>query len=215
MRYGRLAFIALLGIAAIGALAMLATNVQSLITAYPDFRPSRSSANIGPTAVEAVGSHAKGAVSTADMPIPETVGAAEKMFLGGLSNDFGAVAHDAQPIHHFPITNIYTAPLAIAYLQPSCRCIAATAAERILQPGESSTIDVQLDARRFTGPNTQTVRVKIVGDNFVSTCKLVVSAVSRPDGASEIGQAGVASTNRGEKSTPPPAASALPLTRGL
>ena len=73
--------------------------------------------------------------------------------------------------------------MTIAYLQPSCDCVAATAAKRRLQPGESTTVDVRLDAGRFSGSNEQNVRVKVAGPDFESTCKLVVSAVSQPDAA--------------------------------
>jgi hypothetical protein len=109
---------------------------------------------------------------------------AERMFSGGLTRNFGDVRHGTQLLHRFPITNVYAAPVTIAYLQPSCDCVAATAAKRWLQPGESTTVDVRLDAGRFSGSNEQNVRVKVAGPDFESTCKLVVSAVSQPDAAS-------------------------------
>jgi hypothetical protein len=129
---------------------------------------------------------AGGPQARATLPVParttaETRGAAEKMFPNGLTKDFGAVAQGTKLLHRFPVSNIHAAPVTIAYLQPSCGCLTATAAKRALQPGESTTIDVRMDAGDFTGRNTQNVRVKIVGPDFVSTCKLVVSAVSQAD----------------------------------
>ena len=88
------------------------------------------------------------------------------MFSGGLTRNFGDVRHGAQLLHRFPITNVYAAAVTIAYLQPSCDCVAATAAKRWLQPGESTTVDVRLDAGRFSGSNEQNVRVKVAGPDF-------------------------------------------------
>jgi hypothetical protein len=120
----------------------------------------------------------------AALPVParttaETRGAAEKMFPNGLTKDFGPVPQGTKLLHCFPVSNIHTAPVTIAYLQPSCGCLTATAAQHTLQPGESTTIEIRMDVGHFTGPNTQNVRVKIVGPDFISTCKLVVSAVSQ------------------------------------
>jgi hypothetical protein len=109
--------------------------------------------------------------------------AAERMFSGGLTRNFGDVRQGTQLLHRFPITNVYSAPVTIAYLQPSCDCVTAAAAKLSLQPGESTTVDVRLDAGRFSGSNEQNVRVKVAGPDFESTCKLVVSAVSQPDAA--------------------------------
>ncbi len=118
-------------------------------------------------------------------PAAETAAAAAQMFPGGLARDFGAVPHGTQLLHRFPIINVHAAAVTIAYLQTSCDCIRATAAKRVLQPRESATIDVCLDTRRFTGAAMQNVRVKVVGPDFVSTCKLVVSAVSEADAGLE------------------------------
>jgi hypothetical protein len=105
---------------------------------------------------------------------------AERMFTAGRSKDFGAVPFGTQLLHRFAMTNIYAAPVEITGFRLGCCCVAATPGKRILQPGESTTIDVALDTRQFTGPNTQTVRVGI-GPNPRSACVLKVSAVSQTD----------------------------------
>jgi hypothetical protein len=114
-------------------------------------------------------------------PMPDRPGAAEKMVCGGLTRDFGEVPPGTQLLHRFPIVNVYSAPMTIAYLQTSCDCVTATVGKRTLEPGESTTIDVRLDAGHFSGENMQNVRVKVAGPDFESVCKLVVSAVSRAD----------------------------------
>jgi hypothetical protein len=107
-------------------------------------------------------------------------GWAERMFTAGLSKDFGAVPFGTELFHRFAITNIYAAPVEITGLRVGCGCVTATPGKRILQPGQSTTIDVTLDTRAFTGPNTQTVRVGF-GQNPGSSCLLKVSAVSQTD----------------------------------
>ena len=101
------------------------------------------------------------------------------MFPAGLTKDFGPVPYGSQLLHRFPITNDRTFPIEISYLQGSCNCVTAQAVKRIRQPGESTTIDVRLDGRRFTGSVMEMVRVKVVGPDFESACKIVVTADSQ------------------------------------
>ena len=114
----------------------------------------------------------------AKIPVPIVEGWAEQMFTAGLVKDFGAVPQGTRLFHRFPVTNVHAVPVEITGLRASCGCIQATRAKRILQPGESTTIDVSLDTREFAGPDTESVRVA-VGPNPVSTCELTVSAASR------------------------------------
>jgi hypothetical protein len=107
---------------------------------------------------------------------------AEKMFKDGkdLSHDFGNVPKGAQLYHRFTITNIYAVPMEITDIQPGCHCTTATASKRVLQPRESGTIDVSVDARLFTGPKTVDIKVS-VGPEFISKAVLRVTANSRAD----------------------------------
>ena len=116
----------------------------------------------------------------AKTPVPVVNGWAEQMFTAGLVKDFGAVPHGTRLFHRFPVTNVHAVPVEITGVRASCGCIQATRAKRILQPGESTTINVSFDTREFGGPDTETVRVA-VGPNPVSTCDLAISAVSRTD----------------------------------
>jgi hypothetical protein len=105
---------------------------------------------------------------------------ADKMFQDGTSHDFGSVPHGAQLFHRFTITNIYAVPLQILDVRSSCTCTTPTPSSRLLQPRESATIDVTMDARRFTG--SKTVRINVtVGPEFTSTAELKVTANSRAD----------------------------------
>jgi hypothetical protein len=107
---------------------------------------------------------------------------AEKMFKDGkdVTHDFGNVPHGAQLHHRFTITNIYAVQMEITAIEPGCTCTKAVPSKRVLQPRESATIDVSMDARRFTGPKTVDIKVS-VGPEFISTAVLKISANSRAD----------------------------------
>jgi len=107
-------------------------------------------------------------------------GWAEKMLASGLSHDFGTVPRGAQLLHRFPVTNIYAVRMEITAVQSGCGCVTAAAAKRVLEPKESTTIDVRMDASRFQGPKSVGVRMT-VGPEFVSSAELRVTAQSRAD----------------------------------
>jgi hypothetical protein len=171
----------LLGMTGVAALAMLAASVSSGVRQYNDYRRFRLAPRDGSPPVCADRPRTKPAAPAPARFAAVTRNAAEKMFPSGVTKDFGTVLHGTQLFHRFPITNIHAVPVTIAYLEVSCDCVTATTANRLLQPHESSTIDVALDAGHFAGENMQTVRVKVTGPDFESTCKLVVSAVSEAE----------------------------------
>jgi len=107
-------------------------------------------------------------------------GWAEKMFKDGLAHDFGSVPRGAQLFHRFVITNIYAVRMEITGVRSGCGCVTASAAKRVLEPHEATTIDISMDARRFTGAKSVAVRVT-VGPEFVSSAELKVTANSRAD----------------------------------
>jgi len=107
-------------------------------------------------------------------------GWAEKMFKGGLSHDFGTVPRGAQLTHNFTITNIYAVRMEITQIKSGCGCVSVSAAKRVLEPRESTTVEVRMDGRRFSGPKSVGVRVT-VGPEFISSAELKVTANSRAD----------------------------------
>jgi hypothetical protein len=107
-------------------------------------------------------------------------GWAAKMFPGGLNHDFGSVPRGAQLFYQFKVKNIYAVPMEITEVKSGCGCVSAEAASTTLAPRGTTTIDVRMDAARFTGHKSVRIRVT-VGPKFVSTAELVVSATSRAD----------------------------------
>jgi hypothetical protein len=122
---------------------------------------------------------------------------AEKMFPDGVVHDFGVVAHGAQLIHRFNITNIYAVRMEITSIIPGCGCITATASKRVLEPNEKVTLDVNMDARRFVGGKTVIIRVT-VGPEFTSSAEVKVSAMSRADVVFNPGDVGFGAVDHGQ-----------------
>jgi len=122
---------------------------------------------------------------------------AEKMFKDGLTHDFGSVPRGAQLSHRFVITNIYAVRMEITSVTSGCGCVTATPAKRVLEPRESTTIEVHMDARRFTGPKTVGISVT-VGPDFISTAQLRVSANSRADIVFNPGEVNFGTVTRGQ-----------------
>jgi hypothetical protein len=124
-------------------------------------------------------------------------GWAEKMFKDGTSHDFQSVPRGAQLFHRFTITNIYAVRMEITGVKSGCGCVTANPAKRVLEPRESTTIDVNMDARRFTGPKTVAIRVT-VGPEYTSSAELKVTANSRADIVFNPGEVSLGTVTRGQ-----------------
>jgi hypothetical protein len=105
---------------------------------------------------------------------------ADKLFAGDVTHDFGNVAKGSQLKHSFKLTNIYKVPLDITDLRVSCGCVRAEMPVKTVPPGESVTLNVNMDARQFVGSKTVKIMVT-VGPKFISTATLTVSANARGD----------------------------------
>jgi hypothetical protein len=120
-------------------------------------------------------------LATAALSPGQTPEWADKLFApGGVSHDFGNVPRGATLVHRFPVTNIYAVPLTFTQIRPGCGCVTATASASPLAPKETGYIEVQMDARKFSGSKSVTIQVT-VGPDFVSTAALQVTANSRSD----------------------------------
>lgn len=125
---------------------------------------------------------------------------ADKLFGGDLSHDFGVVPRGAQLKHTFKITNIYKVPLDIGAIRVTCGCLTAKAAVKTLQPQESTTLDIHMDATRFNGAKTIKIFVE-VGPQYVSTATLTVTANARQDVVFNPGEIDFGLVGKGQKLT--------------
>src|SRR5262245_27790455 len=94
--------------------------------------------------------------------------------------EFGVVPHGAQLKHSFTVRNIYSVPLEITNIRVECGCVTTKESTKILQPGDSATLDVNMDSSRFSGRKTVKIFVS-VGPEYVSTATLTVQANARLD----------------------------------
>jgi hypothetical protein len=74
--------------------------------------------------------------------------------------------------------------------------VTATAAKRVLEPRESTTLEVHMDGRRFSGPKTVGVRVT-VGPEYISSAELRVTANCRSDIVFNPGEVSFGTVTRG------------------
>jgi hypothetical protein len=132
---------------------------------------------------------------------------ADKMFQRGPQpdpkdtwHDFGTVAYGAQLSHKFTIKNIYAVRLQIMPPRVSCGCVTATPSVNYLEPRQEATIDVTMNASRFTGPKEVTIYVT-VGPDYVSTGTLRVTANSRRDVVFNPGQVNFGIVPKGQSRT--------------
>jgi hypothetical protein len=107
---------------------------------------------------------------------------AEKLFDNKTEHNFGNVAHGTQMLHKFAFKNLYAVPLDVTITRISCGCTTATSSVQRVEPQGTGTIDVNMNARVFTGSRTVRVSVRFSkGQEFYSTADLVITANSRPD----------------------------------
>ncbi|MSU80581.1 MAG: DUF1573 domain-containing protein [Gemmataceae bacterium] len=124
-------------------------------------------------------------------------GWAEKLFGGELTHDFGAVPRGTQMKHSFKITNIYKVQLQITEVRVSCGCLKAELSTKVLNPGDTAMLHLNMDGRQFNG--FKTIRVFVtVGPKFISTAVLSVSAVTRGDVAFSPSEIDFGNLNRGQ-----------------
>ena len=125
---------------------------------------------------------------------------ANKIFGNETSHDFGTVARGAQLKHTFKMTNIYKVPLEITQTRVSCGCVTITPSTKTLQPGESGTLQVNMDGTRFSGLKSVDIYVT-VGPEFVSTAHIQVKANARQDVVFNPGEIDFGSVAKGQTPT--------------
>jgi uncharacterized protein DUF1573 len=119
-------------------------------------------------------------VALAGSAAAQTTAWANKLFGGDNSHDFGTVARGAQLKYAFKMTNIYKVPLEITQTRVSCGCVTVTPSAKVLQPGETAQLNVNMDGTRFSGQKSVDIYVT-VGPEFVSTAVVQVRANARQD----------------------------------
>lgn len=131
--------------------------------------------------------------------LPAQVGWAEKM-LKETSHDWGTVPRGGKLTHKFRVTNIYAVRMEVVQLTSGCGCVTASAAKRVLEPRESTDLEVVMDTTRVVGPKSVVVKFT-VGPEFVSSAEVRVAANVRGDIVFNPGQFNLGSVPRGQTPT--------------
>lgn len=106
--------------------------------------------------------------------------AAEGLF-DELKHDFGSVPHGQLLNHSFRVINNTKGPVRINHVRVSCDCTTARALSlATLQPGQETSIHVQMQSRRFWGVRAVTVFV-VFDEPQIEEVRLIVEANSRED----------------------------------
>ena len=75
------------------------------------------------------------------------------------AHDFGGVQQDQKLVHEFTVRNVGTEDVEIRRISTSCGCTAAILADSIVKPGESTTLEVVLETRKYKGVIDKSVSV--------------------------------------------------------
>ena len=114
------------------------------------------------------------------------------------SHDFGMVPRGGVVRHPFVLTNRLNVPISILNLRVSCGCTSGTASASVVQPGETATIEAQMDTRNFVGRKSTTLFVSLMAGNRETEIGLGVSSMILSDVVLNPGVVEFGVVNRGQ-----------------
>lgn len=88
-------------------------------------------------------------------------GWADRMFLES-KHDFGPVPRGAKVRHAFVLTNRLAEPITILDVRASCGCTTGRATASVVPPGQSATVEAEMDTRNFVGLKATVLYVTLV-----------------------------------------------------
>jgi hypothetical protein len=77
-------------------------------------------------------------------------------------HDFGPVARGVKVRHSFALTNRLNESITILNIRASCGCTSGKASATTIAPGQTATIDAEMDTRNFTAKKATTLYVSLV-----------------------------------------------------
>lgn len=114
------------------------------------------------------------------------------------SHDFGPVPRGGVVRHPFVLANRLSVPITILNLRVSCGCTSGTAGASVVAPGQSTTIEAQMDTRNFVGRKSTTLFVSVLAGNQESEVGLGVSSLILSDVVLNPGLVDFGLVNRGQ-----------------
>lgn len=98
-----------------------------------------------------------------------------KLQFAHTSHDFGRVQPTDVLKHEFILTNVGNATLEITDVHPGCGCTTAGTWDRVVEPGKTGVIPIQLNPLSFSGPVSKSITVN-TSDPAQRTALLEVKA---------------------------------------
>ena len=87
-------------------------------------------------------------------------------------HDFEKVEQNLTLDTEFEIRNIGTEEVIIGRISTSCGCTAALTADQLIRPGETTTLKVTLETRRYKGRITRSVSIASNAAKKITTVKV-------------------------------------------
>ncbi|MBP8849063.1 MAG: DUF1573 domain-containing protein [Breznakibacter sp.] len=106
---------------------------------------------------------------------PEQLANAPVASFDAVNFSFGEIAQNTKVSHQFVLTNTGKTNLIVRKVRASCGCTAAAPQKSIIEPGQSTTIDVQFDSTGRSGQQNKSITV-VTNDPKASTVILMFTA---------------------------------------
>lgn len=129
-----------------------------------------------------------------------------KLFTENTSHSFGTVARGPVLPWKFTIHNKSSMDFQVSDpIRVSCGCVKAVATPTVIKAGETGSIDIAMDTRRFKGSKSVTIHATLLsltgGQQFTTTASFNVSATSLADVVFSPGEADFGVTPKGQRQT--------------
>lgn len=108
-------------------------------------------------------------------------------------HDFGPVPRGAVVRHPFTLVNRLGEPVTIVDVRASCGCTTGWANASLVQPGQSATVEAQMDTRNFVGLKQTVLYVTVMttsgrqGEAHLNVSSMILSDVVLNPGAIDFG----------------------------
>lgn len=135
------------------------------------------------------------AMACGALAVPETARGASwaDALFSERGHDFGPVPRGGVVRHSFILTNRLGEPVTIVDVRASCGCTTGWANASLVQPGQSATVEAQMDTRNFVGLKQTVLYVSLMttsgrqGEAHLNVSSMILSDVVLNPGALDFG----------------------------
>jgi len=120
------------------------------------------------------------APTTPISPLPAPKTGVPKIQFSETTFDFGKAKPTDTLKHEFIVTNVGSATLEITAVQPGCGCTTAGTWDRLIEPGKTGKIPIQLNPISFSGPVSKGVTITCTDPAQPSHYLHILATVWRP-----------------------------------